>query len=378
VSEVIKRLVILGSTGSIGRQTLDVVRRFPERFKVAGLAAGNNTELLRSQVAEFHPAYYSSLASLNIPRTKRLSPDEMAVAEGADIIVVAVSGRAGLRPTLAALRAGKPVALANKETLVMAGELVMREAKKEGALRPVDSEHSAVWQCLESDRKAVRRVILTASGGPFYRLSPGQLASVTAEQALKHPTWKMGKKVTIDSATLMNKGLEVIEAHWLFGLEYSSIEVVVHTQSMAHALVEYVDGAVKAQLANPDMRLPIQYALSWPERLANPGVPWLDLCAAGALTFEAPDLGRFPCLRLALEAGRRGGTYPAVLCGADEAAVSLFLEQRIGFGDISAMVERVLERHNNKPNPALDDILAAEAWGRESVTSAIAGAPRCS
>ena len=375
-----KRIAILGSTGSIGQQTLDVVRRYPERFAVAGLAGGANTALLGAQLHEFHPSLYSALQNVADPGTgaERVSAEDMAAASQVDIVVVATAGKAGLKPTLAALKAGKSVALSNKEPLVMAGELVMGAARLGESIRPVDSEHSAVWQCLEGSGTGVRRVILTASGGPFYRMAPRQLAAVTPEQALRHPIWKMGRKVTVDSATLMNKGLEVIEAHWLFGLPFERIEVVVHPQSIVHALVEFVDGAVKAQLASPDMRLPIQYALTWPERLPNPGLPWLDLATTGALTFEPPNLGRFPCLGLALDAGRRGGTYPAVLCATDEAAVGLFLDGRIGFGDIPAIVEKALERHVSANTPGLADILAADEWARDHVARAVTGVSRCS
>ncbi|MEW6143032.1 MAG: 1-deoxy-D-xylulose-5-phosphate reductoisomerase [Chloroflexota bacterium] len=362
-----KNLVILGSTGSIGRQTLDVVRAFPDRFNVLGLAAGNNQRLLTRQIVEFKPRLVSSLSRIELPQGTRMVPlEEMAADTRADLVMVATAGKAGLAPTLAALRAGKTVALANKEALVMAGELVMAEAKQHRAsIRPVDSEHSAVWQCLTGEKNKAKRLTLTASGGPFYRYPTSRLATVTPQQALKHPTWKMGRKVTIDSATLMNKGLEVIEAHWLFEIPVESIGVVIHPQSIIHALIEFADGSVKAQMAVPDMRLPIQYALTYPKRLTNTALPGLDLTRTGSLTFETPDLDRFPCLKLALGAARAGGTHPTVLCAADEVAVDWFLKGRIGFTDIPAIVYNVLEQHEGIANPDLDEIMATDEWARQ-------------
>jgi 1-deoxy-D-xylulose-5-phosphate reductoisomerase len=283
-----------------------------------------------------------------------------------DLVLIATSGKAGLAPTLAAIRARKEVALANKEVLVMAGAMVMAEARKYGVkIRPVDSEHSAIWQCLKGEqKKKVARLLLTASGGPFLRYPAKKLEGITPEQALNHPTWKMGKKVTIDSATLMNKGMEVIEAHWLFGVPYSRISVVVHTESIAHSMVQFADGSIKAQLSRPDMRLPIQYALGYPERHFNPQLPVMDWDKAMALNFEPPDLAKFPCLRLAREAGAKGGTYPAVLCAADEVAVESFLSHRIGLVDIARLVEDALEHHRGVTRPSLDDVLEADAWAR--------------
>jgi len=367
-----KNLVILGSTGSIGRQTLDVVRTFPDSFRVIGLAAGRNRRLLAKQVAEFRPELVSSLTKFEPPRgTRMVALEEIAADDRAELVVVATAGKAGLTPTLAALRAGKTVALANKEALVMAGELIMAEARKHRAsIRPVDSEHSAVWQCLTGEKNRVKRLFLTASGGPFYRYPASRLAKVTPQQALKHPTWKMGKKVTIDSATLMNKGLEVIEAHWLFGISVENIGVTVHPQSIIHALVEFADGSVKAQMAMPDMRLPIQYALTYPRRLPNATLPGLDLTRTGSLTFESPDFDRFPCLRLALSAARAGGTHPAVLCAADEVAVDWFLKGRIGFTAIPAVVYDVLEQHEGVAHPDLDQIFAADEWARQVAAQA--------
>ncbi len=251
----------------------------------------------------------------------------------------------------------------------MAGEIITAEAKQNGAkILPVDSEHSAIWQCLEGEKEKPARIILTASGGPFYHHSPARLDKVTVEQALKHPSWRMGKKVTIDSATLMNKGLEVIEAHWLFDIPFDSISILVHPQSIIHSMVEFSDGSVKAQLGCPDMRLPIQYALSYPERLPNPELPKLDWEGIKELTFESPDPDNFPCLKLAIEAGRKGGTYPAVLCGADDVAVELFLSERIKFTDIARLVARALESHKAISHPTLDEILAADDWARETVS----------
>ncbi len=365
-----KRLAILGATGSIGRQTLEVVRSFGDRFQVIGLGAGRNLPLLERQIREFQPKLVSiSEASLRQrlrrPEYELLSLDELASHPDVDLVVIAISGKAGLGPTLAAIEAGKSIALATKEVLVMAGEIVTTAARRRGVeILPIDSEPSAIWQCLRGEERSVARLILTASGGPFRQLALEQLATVTPEQALDHPTWKMGKKITIDSATMINKGFEVIEAQWLFDFPVEKIEVVVHPQSIVHSFVEFVDGSIKAQLGPPDMRLPIQYALFYPERPPSE-LPRLDFSNIGPLTFEAPDLERFPCLRLALEAGRRGGTYPAVLSAADEVAVELFLEQRIGFLDIATLVEEALEQHQSIPHPSLEEILAADAWARE-------------
>ena len=283
-------------------------------------------------------------------------------------------GNGGFSLLLAAVKAGKRLALANKESLVMAGEIITAEARRSGAkILPVDSEHSAIWQCLEGEREKPSRIILTASGGPFYHYSPARLDRVTVEQALKHPSWRMGKKVTIDSATLMNKGLEVIEAHWLFDLPFDSITVLVHPQSIIHSMVEFIDGSVKAQLGCPDMRLPIQYALSYPERLPNPQLPKLNWESIKELTFEPPDPENFPSLKLAIDAGRRGGTYPAVLCGADEVAVELFLSGRIKFTDIARLVEGALESHKASSHPTVAEILAADSWARERVIQLVSG-----
>jgi 1-deoxy-D-xylulose-5-phosphate reductoisomerase len=374
----VKRLAILGSTGSIGQQTLDIVRSYPDRFSVIALAAGSNLELLSQQIKEFKPAVVylqrEGCPSL-VEGCEQLNPEEIACLPEADIVVIAVSGDAGLRPTLAAVSAGKRIALANKESLVAAGEIITSEAKRMGAcIMPVDSEHSAIWQCLSGEECTPDRLILTASGGPFRHIPVAELRRVTPEQALKHPSWKMGKKVTIDSATLMNKGLEVIEAHWLFGMPIDRISIVVHPESIIHSMVEFADGTIKAQLSCPDMRLPIQYALSYPERLKNPDLPRLDFKLVSRLSFEEPNLVVFPCLRLAIEAGQKGETYPAVLSAADETAVGLFLSGRIGFHDIAQLVERTLTEHTPVMKPSLDDILAAADWARKTVKNAASGA----
>jgi len=380
-----KKLIILGSTGSIGRQTLEIVRAFPERFQILGLAAGRNTDLLASQISEFRPRFvYCSSAD---SKEKYISPDggyrmiplaELAATPEADMIVIAISGTEGLTPTMSAVRAGKRIVLANKESLVMAGETINREVKRNKAqILPVDSEHSAIWQCLEGKKQDIARIILTASGGPFRGYLPAQMAKVTVEQALRHPSWQMGKKVTIDSATLLNKGLEVIEAHWLFNVPFGDITVLIHPQSIVHSMVEFADGAIKAQLGYPDMRLPIQYALSYPERLPNPELPRLNWHQTRNLTFEPPDFEAFPCLGLAIEAGRKGGTYPAVLCSAGEAAVELFLSGRIRFTDIARFVEQALEQHQTTSNPTLEEITSAAAWARGAVTKSTSGEHQC-
>jgi 1-deoxy-D-xylulose-5-phosphate reductoisomerase len=384
MADVVKRLAVLGSTGSIGRQTLDVVRALPERFHIVALAAGRNIDILAGQIREFKPKFVSYLSGgennenaqswLGDAGCQFLSLEDIAGHPDVDTVVIATSGTAGLKATLAAVKAGKSVALANKESLVAAGELVMGAARQSGArILPVDSEHSAIWQCLNGEGQAARRIILTASGGPFRDYTKAQMRDVTVEQALTHPSWHMGKKVTIDSATLMNKGLEVIEAHWLFNIPIDDISVLIHPQSIIHSMVEFIDGSVKAQLSYPDMRLPIQYALSYPDRVANPDLPGLDFSKIDHLTFEPPDSSRFPCLRLAVEAGKRGGTCPTVLCAADEVAVEMFLSEIIRFTDIANVVERVLEQHEKIDNPSLEEIMTADARARESVVRLAGG-----
>ena len=365
-----KRIAILGSTGSIGRQALDVIRALPDELKVVALTGNKNLELLERQISEFQPKMFCSSVKPDISYGGEfLSTGEIASHPEVDFVIVATAGKAGLSPTLAALQSSKTVALASKEVLVMAGEIIVREASLHQAqILPIDSEHSAIWQCLQGEENKPQRLFLTASGGPFYHYSQPQLAEVTPEQALQHPVWKMGKKVTIDSATLMNKGLEVIEAHWLFSFPFDSIEILIHPQSIVHSMVEFMDGSLKAQLSWPDMRLPIQYALSYPQRWLNPELPRLDWTKISSLNFEPVDYDRFPCLKLAMDVGKSGGTYPAVLCAADEVAVELFLSHRISFTDIAKVVQKTLEQHRTISQPSLEEILAADAWARECAT----------
>jgi 1-deoxy-D-xylulose-5-phosphate reductoisomerase len=380
----VKRLAVLGSTGSIGQQTLDVVRALPNQLRIVGLAAGQNIALLAKQINEFKPEFvgYFPISSkdnkapahLTGAKYEFLPLEAMAIHQQVDTVVIATAGKAGLSPTLAAAKAGKNVALANKESLVMAGEIIIGEAKLSGAqILPIDSEHSAIWQCLSGEKQNTTRLILTASGGPFRNYSAKQLKEVTVTQALKHPSWQMGKKVTVDSATLMNKGLEIIEAHWLFNMDYDNIKVVIHPQSIVHSMVEFIDGSIKAQLSYPDMRLPIQYALSYPDRLFNPQLPRVNWSEINHLSFEPPDLDAFPCLKLAIEAGKNGNTYPAVLCAADEVAVELFLSERIRFTDIASFIQRTLEQHEATARPGIEDILAADAWAREKMFKMVNG-----
>jgi len=367
------RLAVLGSTGSIGRQTLEVVRHLRGRFRVVGLAAGRNVTLLEEQAREFAPSLLWADREGDYLQQKatglhaRWTPmEEMACHPDVDIVVVSTAGKAGLLPTLAAVRAGKVVALANKEVLVMAGHLVVSAARQHAAeLRPIDSEHSAIWQCLwGEDRAGIARIILTGSGGAFRDLCQDDLDRVTAEEALRHPTWQMGHKVTVDSATLLNKGLEAIEAHWLFGVPFDKIEVVLHRESIVHSLVEFCDGSIKAQLGMPDMRVPIQCALTYPQRLPAARVKRLDLAQLGTLAFCQPEPRRFPCLALALEAGRSGGTFPTVMAATDEVAVEHFLANRIAFMDIPRAIEAALSAHQGTAEPSLDEVLAADAWAR--------------
>jgi 1-deoxy-D-xylulose-5-phosphate reductoisomerase len=377
------RIAVLGSTGSIGRQSLDVIRQLPERFEVAALAAGRNCDLLARQAAEFRPRYVFAEArtpalddAIVSTGARWTSMDDMAVADDIDVLLVGTAGAAGLLPTINALKIGRPVAIANKEVLVMAGHIVRRAMLEGGGnlLRPVDSEHSAIWQCLwgEEDHE-IRRILLTASGGAFRDFERDQLAAVTPEQALNHPTWNMGAKITVDSASLMNKGMETIEAMWLFGVPMEKVEVVLHRESIVHSLVEFSDGSVKAQLGVPDMRLPIQCALAYPQRMPVPPAPPLDLAALGNLHFGSPDMDRFPCLQLAMESGRQGGTYPAVMAAADEVAVQRFLERQIGFLDIPGVIEETLGQHEGTAEPDLETVLAADAWARRIAMTAGAG-----
>lgn len=375
-----KTIALLGATGSIGRQTLEVARELG--LTVAALTAHTNIDLLERQARQFRPrlaAVYDAAAAAVL--RDRLSDTDIEVLAGeegllaaatlaeADTLVTAVMGSVGLAPTLAAIRQGKRIALANKETLVCAGELVMSAAAEYGAeIIPVDSEHSAVFQCLQGcrDRGEVRRILLTCSGGPFYGKTHDQLEHVTAADALRHPNWHMGAKITIDSATLMNKGLEVIEAMRLYALPVEQVQPVIHRQSIVHSLVEFRDGALLAQLGTPDMKLPIRYALTYPYRAETPDAP-LDLLQCGALTFAAPDEDAFPCLRLARQCGKTGGTSCAILNGANEAAVALFLRGAIGFNDIHRCVERALSRVAVKYQPSLVDILEADRAARQAI-----------
>ncbi|MBI2370385.1 MAG: 1-deoxy-D-xylulose-5-phosphate reductoisomerase [Deltaproteobacteria bacterium] len=380
-----KRLAILGSTGSIGVNTLDIVRRFPERFEVVSLAAGRNLDQLADQVRHFRPEVVSVLdesgaaelrARLGGSRTRVLWGEEglvaVATAPGVQTVLSAIVGFAGLVPTLAALQAGRQVALANKEILVVAGKIVTRAAREHGIrIFPVDSEHSAIFQSLVGHRlEEVRRIILTASGGPFLHTPPEALARVTVAEALNHPSWKMGRKITIDSATLMNKGLEVIEAHWLFDMPVEKVAVHVHPQSVVHSMVEYVDGSVMAQLGIPDMRAPISYALSYPERL-DLQLPPLNLFQVANLTFFEPDEEKFPALRLARWAAEQGESLPAVLNAANEVAVDAFLNGRVGFLDITGIIRRTMELHEPWELREIRDVFEADAWARKTAQALV-------
>ncbi len=389
------RLAILGSTGSIGTQTLDVVSRMEGRFSVVALGAGHDLHALLQQAASLPtpPLLALSDESASSSGHSLLAGEagmvELATHPDVDMVVVATTGHAGFAPTLAALQAGKQVALANKEALVMAGAIVTGLARKMGIrIRPIDSEHSAIWQCLvgepeDADQEETRgasgawssieSLVLTASGGPFRTWDRDRTFNATPAQALNHPTWNMGAKVTIDSASLMNKGLEVIEAHWLFGVPFEDIEVVVHPESIVHSMVRFVDGSAKAQLGIPDMRVPIQYALTHPQRYPNPAHPRADWAELGALHFERVDRDRFPCLDLAFEAGRKGGTYPTVMAAADEVAVQAFLTERILFGQIPVIIESVLAKHDAVAiaDPGIPDIKWADEWARRTALDTI-------
>jgi 1-deoxy-D-xylulose-5-phosphate reductoisomerase len=376
-------LAVLGSTGSIGTQTLDVVAHHPDRFRVVALAAGRNLDLLNEQAARFAPDLVVAGDGADprlIAHRRVMTGHEGLVAAAthpeAELVVVATSGHAAIMPTYRAIEASKTIALANKETIVCAGELIVPFATERAvAIRPIDSEHCAIWQGLGRTPVAeVERLILTASGGPFRETPAAELVQVSAAEALHHPTWAMGGKVTIDSATLMNKGLEVIEAHWLFGVPYERIEVLIHPESIVHSLVEFIDGSQIAQLGFPDMRLPIQYALTHPARFPSL-CRRLSLAEIGSLHFAAPDEARFPALRLARQAGRAGSTYPTVLSAADEVAVAAFLAGRLGFTGIADLVARVLEQHAPEGGLSFEAIAAADRWARaeaERVVSALA------
>ena len=372
-----KNVVLLGSTGSIGSSAIKVAEDLPDRIRLIGLAAGCNAELLVKQTLKHRPEAVSisdpanarALETMLGTSTRVYSGEpgllKLATLPAADIVLIAIVGTAGLQPALAAIRAGKDIAVASKEILVMAGETVMSEARNHGVrVLAVDSEHSAVFQCLDGKpASSVRRLWLTASGGPFRQTPREDFASITVERALKHPSWVMGRKITIDSATLFNKGLEMIEARWLFDIDIGRVQVVVHPQSVVHSMVEFIDGSIIAQLSTPDMCLPIQYALTYPERAGNDRVQ-TNFAKLGSLTFEEPDLGRFPALKLARRAGEVGGTMPAVLNAANEVAVEAFCNCRISFEQISQTVASVMERHRSVAHPSLDEILSADNWAR--------------
>jgi 1-deoxy-D-xylulose-5-phosphate reductoisomerase len=380
-----RTIALLGSTGSIGISTLDVVRQFPDRFKVHGLVAGQNLKRLAAQVREFAPSRVSIKNEEDVPRLRKLLRNHrvevlygergaaaVATVPEVDIVVAAIVGGAGLMPTLAAVRAGKEVALANKEALVMAGEIFVNAAKQKGVrLLPVDSEHSAIFQCLQGNRRdEVDKLILTASGGPFLRTPLKLLNRVTVAQALKHPNWKMGRKITIDSATMMNKGLEVVEARWEFDMDPGQIDVVIHPQSVVHSMVRYQDGAIIAQLGVPDMRIPIAYALTYPHRLKGAWQP-LELTRHGELNFLPVDAKRFPALQLAYAALKAGGTMSAVLNAANEVAVSAFLERKIGFRGIHRLIDGTMQAHVPRLPKQVEEILEVDRWAREKASSLI-------
>lgn len=382
-----KAITLLGSTGSIGTQTLDIVTHHPDTFRVVGLTAGRNVELLVHQVCEFSPEIVAIADETKLPELKQaiahLDPQpivlggsdsivEVARYGDAEVVVTGIVGCAGLLPTIAAIEAGKDIALANKETLIAGGPVVLPLVQKHGVnLLPADSEHSAIFQCLQGvSDGGLRRIILTASGGAFRDWPVEKLSTVKVSDALKHPNWSMGQKITVDSATMMNKGLEVIEAHYLFGLDYDYIDTVIHPQSIIHSLIEVQDTSVLAQLGWPDMRLPLLYALSWPERIVTDWEP-LDLVKCGDLTFREPDHQKYPCINLAYAAGRDAGTMPAVLNAANEKAVELFLKEQIQFLDIPKVIEQVCDRHrsDHSQQPTLQDILDADQWARQAVLS---------
>jgi 1-deoxy-D-xylulose-5-phosphate reductoisomerase len=383
----VKSIALLGSTGSIGVSTLDLVRRFPDRFRIFGMVAGQNLKLLAAQIREFAPQCVAIKNESDVPRLRKLlgkktieigwgvkGATAISAANDVDVVLAAIVGAAGLVPTLEAIRAGKEVALANKEALVMAGEILVNEAKKANSrLFPVDSEHSAIFQCLEGNqRDEVDKLILTASGGPFLKTPLSRLSTVTISQALKHPNWKMGRKITIDSATMMNKGLEVVEAHWEFNMEPSRIDVVIHPQSVVHSMVRYQDGTIIAQLGIPDMRIPIAYALAYPHRL-NGGWKPLEVTDHEELNFLPVDKKRYPALGLAYDALNQGGTMPAVLNAANEIAVEAFLAGKIGFRKIHRTIERTMCSHSPQAARDVEDVLDADRWARERATSLVHG-----
>ncbi len=375
-----KGLAILGSTGSVGTQTLDVVRTFPDMFDVVALACNRNLELLGRQIEEFRPRYIhcngaeDEKSRLLTDGIRECDLTELVCQDEVDVVVTATTGDVAIAPTLAAISARKQIALANKETIVMAGDMVTSLANSEGVdLMPLDSEPNAIWQCLRGERATVSRLIITASGGAFRDTPLERLSSVTPQQALRHPTWEMGRKITVDSATLMNKAFEVIEAHWLFGMPWEDIEVVIHPQSVIHSMVEFVDGSVKAQLSKPDMRLPIQYALLYPDRMVNPHIDRFDPISTGSLTFYDWERERYPCFDMAIGFAKRGGTWAAALSGANDAAVEAFLGGRIGFLEIEQVIRAALDGHRNVERPDITDIISAGRFGYDAVTELARG-----
>lgn len=377
-----KKIIILGSTGSIGESTLAVARAHPDKLKVAGLSTKSNIELLQQQIREFAPSAVAVWEKEKADILRDEFADEIDVYSGregllefidfveADLAVCALVGAVGLEPTLAAVKSGRDIALANKEVLVMAGEIITREVKSAGVnLIPIDSEHSALWQCLQGrDPQEVKKLIITASGGPFHHLQDQDLSKVTPAAALRHPRWQMGTKVTVDSATLMNKGFEIIEASYLFNIPLDRIEVIIQPESIVHSLVEFVDGSIIAQMHVPDMRIPIQYALSWPERWSQ-AYGFLNLAQLGSLHFSQPDKKRFPALDLVYQVARQGGTMPAVLNASDEVCVQQFLAGQIGFSDIVPIITKVMARHEPVSQPEIDDILQTDKWAREETSA---------
>ncbi|MEY4482798.1 MAG: hypothetical protein RL693_250 [Verrucomicrobiota bacterium] len=381
-----RKVLVLGSTGSIGHSALKVAKDIPDRMEIVGLAAQRSVDTLVKQVAETGVKQVAVTDAEAAKLARQLLPADVTIFAGpeglmelvrqteADLVLVAIVGTAGLAPALEAIELGKDLAVASKEILVMAGEAVMSAAQRKGVwILPVDSEHNAIFQCLEHrDPSHIRRLLLTASGGPFRQSSAQDLEQVTVEQALKHPTWNMGRKITIDSATMFNKGLEMIEARWLFGVPMSRVDVVVHPQSIVHSMVEFIDSSVIAQLSHSDMCFPIQYAVTWPDRVNNT-LPPLDFARLASLHFEAPREDVFPALRLARHAGEKGGTMPAVMNAANEVAVEAFLQQRIKFPEIWGMVEQVMEKHDNIEHPSLEAIIEADAWARRSAEAVSEG-----
>ncbi len=373
-----KNIAVLGATGSIGRNTLEIAKSFPDKFKVIAISGKANINLLEQQINQFHPKFVvvmdektrdqlrNSVSDKNVKiECGHESLVKISTLDEVDIVVSAITGMTGLIPTLEAIKKGKHIAIAAKELLVTAGRIMLEEVKKKGAkLLPVDSEHNAVFQCLDGkNKKDIKRIILTASGGPFYKEK--NLHNISSEQALAHPVWKMGRKISIDSATLMNKGLEVLEAHWLFGIDISKIEIIIHPECIIHSMVEFIDGSVFALLGIPDMKMPIQYALTYPERMPTQLEP-LDLSKISQFNFSAPNFDKFPCLKLAYEAGAIGGTMPAVLNSANDAAVNLFLKKKIKLTNIPQIIEKVMDKHDVIQNPCLDNILASDVWARKA------------